>query len=79
VGEEGEGWLHFREVVIIDRSGNLFPTPQERSQHMFCVPKSDPLLSIITGDPFLLTPTATASVISGGMKSDWKFVLTSEI
>eukprot|EP01127_Copromyxa_protea_P016622 TRINITY_DN4965_c0_g1_i3.p1 TRINITY_DN4965_c0_g1~~TRINITY_DN4965_c0_g1_i3.p1 ORF type:complete len:172 (-),score=29.64 TRINITY_DN4965_c0_g1_i3:48-563(-) len=58
-------------------SGIYYEEPQEGYQHMFCIPEGDPLLPLI--EELNFKPTATASILSSSMKSDWKFVLTSEI
>lgn len=46
---------------------------------MFCVPQTDELFGLLTAAPFCLKPNGSASVVSSGMDSDWKFVLTSDI
>lgn len=59
--------------------GQIFSTPQEGYVHMFCVPKDDVLLQLLTEEPYHFKHSATATVVSSGMESDWKFIQTSEI
>ena len=52
-------------------------TPRSGYIHMFCAPTDDRLAIALAHHG--VTPQATASVISGGMASDWLFILTSDI
>ena len=52
--------------------------PQPGHSHMFCVPHGDPLAIALAARGVL--PTATASIVHHRMgRSDWRFVLTSDI
>ena len=54
------------------------PAPREGFTHMFCVPGGDPLALELASCGLALS--ATASILAHGMsKSDWRFVLTSDI
>lgn len=62
--------------------GNTAPAtitdPLPGYTHMFCVPETDELATILTKQG--IQPGAIASVISHGMDSnDWRFILTSDI
>jgi len=51
--------------------------PQTGYTHMFCVPAEDELAIALAARGII--PQAAASVISAGMESDWRFVLTSDV
>ncbi|PZO42114.1 MAG: hypothetical protein DCF19_07655 [Pseudanabaena frigida] len=53
-------------------------TPLASYTHMFCVPSDDELAIDLKAKG--IVPNATASLVSHGMeKSDWRFILTSDI
>lgn len=52
--------------------------PQEGFTHMFCAPLDDALVKELK-EKYSVTPAATATILSHGMDSDWKFIRTSEI
>ncbi|MBD2122271.1 hypothetical protein [Trichocoleus sp. FACHB-262] len=51
--------------------------PQPGYTHMFCAPTEDALATELSR--LEVYPSATASVVSHGMQSDWQFILTSDI
>ena len=52
--------------------------PQPGHQHMFCAPHGDPMAIALAARGVM--PVATASIVHHRMgRSDWRFVLTSEI
>lgn len=66
--------LHVQWGATVDK-GVLGVIPSYA--HMFCVPDNDALALALAQKS--IYPSATASVVSHGMESDWRFILTSDI
>ncbi|CAN1211965.1 GNAT family N-acetyltransferase [Tumidithrix helvetica PCC 7403] len=70
--------LHVQWGESIRSDISTISTPLAGYTHMFCVPNGDDLAIALQSKGIF--PDATASLVSHGMdKSDWRFILTSDI
>ncbi len=61
-----------------DTNSHYYQQPQENFTHMFCCPETDPMFYELCYNN--ITTDITATIIHSNMqKSDWKFILTSDI